>query len=186
MMTDDDGQARHDGRVDQGRGDRGPGLDVPLDVIRQLVKDLIEGAGEFRGLEYGDVVARKRLGVGCRGVGKGLSLSQLHDHVDEDSAQELVFRLLRQRLEGFHDGNTSFDEDTELAREVHDLLALDGLLGDLELKNTPVLLDLGRLDPALEEGQVRGTDGSRGLGTLDGLPVLVGGDVFVGQHGVHR
>ena len=72
----------------------------------------------------------------------------------------------------------------ELAREVHDLLALHRLLGDLELKNALVFLDVDRLQPALKEHEVRGARLRRLLGPLDLIAALVECAVAVALQGV--
>ena len=48
-------------------------------------------------------------------------------------------------------GMPAFDEDAQLAGEVHDLLARHLLLRDLELEDALVLVHLERLEAALDE-----------------------------------
>ena len=117
--------------------------------VGKLQEHRVERSGQFRRFEDGHVVAGERLGVGCRRGGEGVARLELGDHVEEDPLEQLVGRLLGDQLQGLHDRDARFDEDAQLAREVHDLLALDRLLRDLELEDALVLLDVDRLQPAL-------------------------------------
>ncbi len=89
-----------------------------------------------------------------RGRGEGVTGLQPVDHVVEGLVQELVGRLLGDDLQGLHDRDAGLDEDAELAREVHDVLAGHRLLRDLELEDALLLRHLRRLEAPLEQGQV--------------------------------
>jgi hypothetical protein len=98
---------------------------------------------------------------------------ELSDHVKEDLLEQLVTGLLGYHLQGFHDRDAGFDENAQLAGEVHDLFTRDHLLGDLELEDALMFLYVDRLQPALNEHEVRCTRRNGLLGPAYFLAAIV-------------
>ena len=133
----DDGDDRHDEddrRVGQRRLHLLARLEVALEVERELVEHDVELTGDLRRAEDADVVGREHVAVaGERLRERDAGLDLLGD-VLEDRPEPLVRRALAHGLDRVDDRDAGPDERADLAGEVHDLRALDLLLGDLDLR----------------------------------------------------
>ncbi len=103
-----------------------------------------------------------------RGGGEQPAVAEIVDEVAERSSQRDVFGLVADDGERVGDRNAGLDEDGELTREVHQLLLLDLLLGQLEIEHPPPFLDLGREQVLLDQQRARRADGVGFGHPLDG------------------
>ncbi len=69
----------------------------------------------------------------------------------ERPSQGDVLGLVADGHERLGDRDAGLDEDGELTREVHQLLLLDLLLGQLEVEQPAAFLDLGREEVLLDQ-----------------------------------
>ena len=97
------------------------------------------------------------------GDGEQTAVAQVVDQVADRASQCDVFGLVADRDEGVGQRDTGLDEHGELTREVHQLLLLHLLLGELEVEHAPRLFDLRREQILFHQQRASGADGL-GLG----------------------
>src|ERR1017187_8298176 len=111
---------RHDGH---GRRIHQCGLDLftkafgLFQVSRQARHNFSQQAALFTRRHHGIVKAVERFRMPLQRLGKTFTAFQARAYVPNHVAHDLVWRLLRQRLQGLHDGNARLNHRRELAGE---------------------------------------------------------------------
>ena len=96
------------------------------------------------------------------------TVAEVVDQVAQRTPQCDVLGLVTDGDQGVGDRDAGLDEHGELTREVHQLLLLHLLLGELEVEHPAAFLDLGREQVLFDQDGARRTD-RVGLGhPLDG------------------
>ena len=140
-----------DHRIRQRRDHLGPGVDLTFEVLGQALEDVVELTGQLGRLQDADVVLGEHLGVRGGSGREQAAVAEVLDQLAERPSQCDVLGLVTDRHQRVGDRDAGLDEHRELTREVHQLLLLDLLLGQLEVEHAAAFLDLGREQVLLDE-----------------------------------
>ncbi len=152
-----------DHRVRQGADDLRSGVELTLEVLRKALERCVELTGQFGGLQDADVVVGEHLGVTGGSHREQAAVAEIVGQVADRTPQGDVLGLVADRDERIGQRDTGLDEHRELTREVHQLLLLHLLLGELEVEHAARLFDLRREQVLFDQQRASGADGL-GLG----------------------